>query len=246
MHRQLSREQAASATGGRRAGAADLLVYQDIFEAILDHRLPPGTKLTEDGLGEVFGVSRTVVRKALFRLAHENIVRLRPNRGAAVARPTVAEARDVFAARRVVERAVVEAVTRRGEAPAFAALRALVAREHAAHEQGDRRSWIRLSGDFHLRLAEIGGNAVLSEFLKELVSRTSLIIALYESPGNATCSDDEHRALIDAMARGDEVRSTALMDKHLQSCESHLTLEIEPDPVDLAAVFADTPVRRRG
>lgn len=223
-----------------------MLVYQDIFEAILDHRLPPGTKLTEDGLGEVFGVSRTVVRKALFRLAHENIVRLRPNRGAAVARPTVAEARDVFAARRVVERAVVDAVTRCGDESAFAALRALVAREHAAHERGDRRRWIRLSGDFHLRLAEIGGNAVLSEFLKELVSRTSLIIALYESPGNATCSDAEHRALIDAMARGDGARSTALMDRHLESCESHLALEVEPDPVDLATVFADIPVRRRG
>lgn len=222
----------------RRGGPGDEPVYAEIYAAILDHRLMPGTKLTEDALSEIFGVSRTVVRKALFRLGHENIVRLRPNRGAAVASPTVEEARQVFEARRVVEAATVRAVAANADPAQLDALRALAGKERASFDEGDRRGWIRLSGDFHLRLAEIAGNAVLSAFLKELVSRSSLIIALYEAPGAAACSSDEHTAMIDAIEAGDAGRAGALMEDHLRAIENELSLVEPVAPVDLARAFA--------
>ena len=86
-----------------RSGTQDDIVYAHIFEAILEQRLAPGTKLSEEALGEIFGVSRTIIRRALSRLAHESVVLLRPNRGAVVASPSVEEARQVFMARRLVE-----------------------------------------------------------------------------------------------------------------------------------------------
>jgi DNA-binding GntR family transcriptional regulator len=221
-------------------------VYADVCEAIVDHRLAAGTKLTEDALGEVFGVSRTVVRKALFRLAHEKIVRLRPNRGAVVASPSKDEARDVFETRRVLEAAVVGSLIGRLTASDLAGLRALVAEERGAHERGERRGWIRLSGEFHVRLAELAGNAVAVDFLTELVSRTSLIIGLYESPGTAACSFDEHLALLGALEAGDSSRARALMDTHLGACEARLDLDGGEPSVDFAEVFADTRQRRRG
>lgn len=227
----------------RRGGLGDEPVYAEIYEAILDHRLMPGTKLTEDALSEIFGVSRTIVRKALLRLGHENIVRLRPNRGAAVASPTVEEAREVFEARRIVEAAVVRAVAAKAGVEQLETLRALAGKERACFDSGDRRGWIRLSGDFHLRLAEIGGNAVLSTILKELVSRTSLIIALYEAPGTAACSSDEHAALIDAMENGDARRAEALMEDHLRAIEDKLSLVEPAAPVDLARAFAGATQR---
>lgn len=222
-----------------RTTPGDQTVYAEIYEAILDHRLPPGTKLTEDSLGEIFGVSRTLVRKALFRLAHENIVRIRPHRGAVVASPSIEEARDVFQARRVVENAIVATLAREAGAQQLDALRALVDDERDAYEHGDRRSVIRLSGNYHLKLAEIAGNAVLLDFLKELVSRTSLIIALHEAPGQAACSFDEHAALTEAIARGDEDMAVRLMTEHLQSCEDRLNLAAGGAAVDLAQVFAN-------
>ncbi len=241
---------AAGDRAGERPGAArrggppgDLAIYSHVYDAILEHRLPPGTKLTEDALGEIFGVSRTVVRKALFRLAHDKIVRIRPNRGATVARPTVAEARDVFEARRVVEGAVLRALVERVSPDELESLRAMVAAEQAAFRSGDRRSWIRLSGAFHLRLAEIAGNQVLAEFLKELISRTSLIIALYEAPGNSACAFDEHMNLIEAIARRDGAGAAALMEAHLRACEGKLNLEASERSVDLAEVFADVARR---
>ena len=222
--------------GENRTGSASR-IYSELYVAILDHRLPPGTKLAEDALGEVFGVSRTIVRKALQQLAHEGVVEMRPNRGARVARPTVEEARDIFATRRILEHAVLEALVERIEESHIAKLRELVRRERAAYRDGDRQTWIRLSGEFHLRLAEIAGNAVVTDFLRELVSRTSLIIALYERPGTAACSFDEHDALIDALVDKDLAEADSLMKAHLQVCEDKLNLDDAAAAPSLADIF---------
>lgn len=67
-------------------------IANDLALAIHEHRLPPGSILSEDEVGEVFGVSRTVVRAGLQRLAHDRLVELRRNRGAFVAQPSLREA----------------------------------------------------------------------------------------------------------------------------------------------------------
>ena len=87
-------------------------VYQEILHAILEQRLAPGTKLGEELLSNIFDVSRPVVRRALNRLTHDNVVEMRPHRGAFIASPTVDQARQVFEARRVVEEAVVRTCVR--------------------------------------------------------------------------------------------------------------------------------------
>ena len=84
--------------------AVDERIYRAVVNAVMSHRLPPGTRLGEAEFCELYDVSRTTVRKALQRLAHDHIIELRPNRGAIVASPSPKEARDVFAARRALER----------------------------------------------------------------------------------------------------------------------------------------------
>lgn len=230
----------------RRTAPTDLAIYRGIADAIFEQRLPPGTKLTEDVLGEIFGVSRTVVRKALFRLAHERIIDIRPNRGAVVASPSIDEARQVFEARRVVEAAIVGTVCRAATRESRARLGRLVAEERDAHTRNDRRAWIRLSGAFHLELAELAGNAVLADFLRGLISRTSLIIALYEAPGKSACVSDDHRALLDSIASGNEDEAIALMIRHLERCEARLNLDANGRQVDLREVFSDLTGRQPG
>jgi DNA-binding GntR family transcriptional regulator len=223
--------------GESRSVTGDEAVYRSVYDAILAHKLPPGTKLAEDSLGEVFGVSRTVVRKALFRLTHDGIVEIRPNRGAIVATPSVDEARQVFQTRRILESAVIDLLLGSITDDKIADLKRLVDEEQAAFEGGDRVRWIRLSGDFHLRLADLAGNNVIADFLRELISRTSLIIALYETPGNSACTFDEHREIIDAIVAGDGPRAVGLMDHHLEVCEEKLKLEGESGSLNLADIF---------
>ena len=74
-----------------------------LTRAIVEHRLQPGSKLAEQKLADHFGVSRTLVRQALFQLAQNRLVRMEPARGAFVAAPSTDEARQVFAVRRMLE-----------------------------------------------------------------------------------------------------------------------------------------------
>ena len=177
-----------------RAGSSltqDDIVYAHIFDAILEQRLAPGTRLSEEALGEIFGVSRTIIRRALSRLGHEGVVLLRPNRGAVVASPSVEEARQVFFARRMVEKAITELAVEHATAAQLAQLRQMVSDERDSFSRGDRGAGIRLSGEFHLQLAVAARNAPLISFQRSLVSQTSLIIAQYETGNRTHCSYDE-------------------------------------------------------
>ena len=168
-----------NAAPSRKVSQIDL-IYAEVLAAIFERRLSPGTKLAEDALGEIFGVSRTVIRTVLQRLAHERIVQIHPNRGAFVAEPTPEEAREVLQARRLIEEGIIREVIRKRSPEDIKALRLSVAAERASLDKGDHTAWVRLSGDFHLRLAAIAGNETLAAYLRELVTRTSLIIVVSE------------------------------------------------------------------
>jgi DNA-binding GntR family transcriptional regulator len=212
-------------------------VFDAIRDAIFEHRLAPGTKLKEVSLAELFGVSRATVRTALAKLGHAHLVELRPNRGAIVATPSVEESRQVFEARRAVEAAIVAKVARFASARDTAMLRAWVASEEAAYARGDEKGGLRLSVDFHRRLADIAGNAVLSRYLEELVSRTPLIALAHRGQAPAPCGCDDHIALVDAIAAHDEPRAVAVIGEHIGHLERELNLKQPERPKTLAEVF---------
>ena len=216
-------------------------IYDRILGAIVEQALPPGTKLGEEQLCDIFGVGRGVIRRTLLRLAGDRVIDLLPHRGAFVAKPSIEEARQVFAARRVLEADVVREVARAGLQPGqIARLRRHLAQEHAAHVEGDRGAVIRLSGALHLLLAELAGNLVIVRFLRELVARTSLIIAIFEAPAVSCCPYDEHAALIEAIIDG---RGEAAMRTHLEDIEARLRLDRTPPPatVDLRRILTAPP-----
>lgn len=114
----------------------------------------------------------------------------------------------------------------------------MVLEERACFARGDRGMGIRLSGEFHLKLAEAAGNYTLLGFLRSLISQTSLIIALYESSSRTHCSDEEHDRVIDAIEAGDEDTAVELMMRHMDSVDAKLNLDGETASDDLHAVFS--------
>jgi DNA-binding GntR family transcriptional regulator len=183
------------------------------------------------------GVSRTIIRKVLQRLSHERLVEIVPNKGASVAKPTAEEAREVFEARRVLERVLVERVIKTASDAGIGELMALAKSEQSAFERRDKQLRVKLSGDFHRLLAKLAGNAVLSAFLNDLISRTSLIIALYESPGAVPCSHSEHLEIADALKRRDTRKAVQYMDHHLQHVEAQIELSDSHMRVDFKTLF---------
>jgi DNA-binding GntR family transcriptional regulator len=212
-------------------------IYQSVFEGVMTQRLTPGTKLPEAALCELFAVSRSVVRKVLQTLAHDHIVELRPNRGAVIAAPSPEETRQIFEARRALEAALMELAVRNATKADLAALRRQLAEEHEAMHRFDQPSWARLASGFHLRVAALARNPILERYLIELVSRCSLIVALYEPPGNATCEHDEHAQIVDYIEKGDARRAIHAMDTHLRELERHISLERTPPIKSLARML---------
>jgi DNA-binding GntR family transcriptional regulator len=135
-------------------------IREGVTAAILEHRLLPGTKLGEDEIGEIYGASRTLVRTALQQLAHEGIVNIEKNRGAFVARPTPADAREVFEARRLIEVTIVDHAVDAVSPAWLDRLQQHLAEEREAGLRGDARASVRLSGEFHRLVAEMSGHSI--------------------------------------------------------------------------------------
>ncbi|VVE01424.1 HTH-type transcriptional repressor RspR [Pandoraea aquatica] len=197
-------------------------IYRTIVDGVLAHRLTPGTKLPEPELCQLFDVGRAVVRRVLERLAHDGIVTLRPNKGAVIAEPTPEETREIFEARRALERALVELAVARVTDEDLVMLRRQLDAEHAAMHRFDQPSWARLASDFHLRVAALAGNAVLLRYLGELISRCSLIVGLYEPPGYAPCEHDEHTAIVACIEQRDAAGAIDRMQSHLEELERRI------------------------
>ncbi len=213
---------------------AEERVFQAVLDAILDHRLAPGTKLVERELSELLGASRGAVRAALARLGHGLLVELRPNRGAVIANPSVSETRDLFEARRVVEAGIVRSVASRMTPAIRRRLRAFVAEEAGAYEKGDAKTGQRLSIQFHKLLSELAGNTVLDRFMEHLICRTPLLALAHTGHSLSYCGAGEHRAIVEAMLHRDAEAAVAAMNDHLAHLESQLRLDDSVRPVRLA------------
>ncbi|MEM8540967.1 MAG: GntR family transcriptional regulator [Pseudomonadota bacterium] len=199
-------------------------IVTGLQQAILEHRLPPGTKLSEDEIGEVYGVSRTIVRSALQSLAHDQLVTIEKHRGAFVARPTIREAHEVFEGRALIEPRVAAMAAFKIDSDSLKLLNAHMEAEHAAIAAEDKGRALALSGEFHLEIANIAAHDVFTDFVKSLVKRSSLIIALYWKRPDTTCESHSHHALIDALAQKNESEAEEIMRSHIVDLHSGLNL----------------------
>jgi DNA-binding GntR family transcriptional regulator len=193
--------------------------YLALKHAVIEQALTPGTKLPEDQLATHLHVSRTLVREALARLTAEGLVEAGRKRTATVAQPSRAEAQSVFEARACLEREVVRRVIARWTPAMGAGLEGHVRSEEEAARAQPPAVCARLAGEFHIKLAQMAANPVIERYVSELVSRCSLILAIYGHPHSSQCGIDEHKTLIDAFRRGDEKSAVRLMDSHLASVQ---------------------------
>ena len=228
----------------RSGRAAEERVFNAVLDAIMDHRLAPGTRLGERELSELLDASRGAVRAALAKLGHGLLVELRPNRGAVIANPSAAETRDLFEARRVIESAVVQRLARAVTAKQLAELRAFVAEEHKAYDRGDRKTGQRLSIRFHKLLSELAGNAELDRVMGQLICRTPLLTLAHKGPQLAYCGAGEHREVIDALAKRDPALAVKRMSVHLSNLEGQLRVVEEPEPSSSLSVALSTAESR--
>lgn len=200
-------------------------IARDLTAAIAGQRLPPGTKLREEALARVYQVSRTKIRAALLMLAKDSLIDLIPDKGAFVSQPTEAETRHIFFVRRTLETAMVREFIARASAADYASLEAHLEQERHAVAANSSQVRATLLSDFHIRLARIAGNAVLTDILIKLAGRSALITMLYQSTQDALCSTQEHAQFLTLAKAGRVEQAVALMEHHLRHVEQALKFE---------------------
>jgi DNA-binding GntR family transcriptional regulator len=201
-------------------------IDQRIMEAVLAGRLSPGSRLGEQQLASLFEVSRTLAREALIRLAVRRIVRVSARRGWFVAEPSLAEARETLEARCALEYGMLAVGTPPGPA-GIARLRGHLRHEQRLLAAGNVAERSFQLGNFHVHLAEVLGNAVAAEMLRDLTARTMLISALYQTPRDAAASAQEHVLVVEALAAGQMLQAATIMRDHLR----HVAIMLQSVPV---------------
>ena len=199
-------------------------IIEQLSEAVNEHRLKPGAKLREDEVSEVFGVSRTIVRQALRAMAFDGLLTIEKNRGAFVSKPTLKEANEVFQARALLEPSTARAAAERTTHADIALLERHIKEEHEAIDRDQSGLALKLSGEFHLIIARIADQQTIEQFLKQLVSRSSLVIACYWKRRNALCESSAHHNLVEALRNHDGPAAEDFMKGHLLDIYSQLDL----------------------
>jgi DNA-binding GntR family transcriptional regulator len=196
-------------------------IVERVVESILARRIRPGERLGEKDLADLYGVSRTMVREALIKLQARGFVEVRSRRGWYVVEPSFEDAQQTYAARRVIEAGML----RDAGPPLQSAIRRLrrhVAQEREAIATKDPATRSVMLAEFHVCLAECLGNRLLTGMMVDLSARTTLVSALYQTTGQAQTSNDDHAAIVDALAEGNNAQAERLMREHIDTLAARL------------------------
>ncbi|MFD3314988.1 GntR family transcriptional regulator [Streptomyces sp. NPDC058694] len=141
---------------------------------------PPGTRLSEDSIGNALGVSRNTLREAFRLLTHERLLVHQLNRGVFVRVLTVEDVEDIYRTRSLVECAVVRGL---GEPPyAVDGLATAVADGRRASREGDWKGLGTANIHFHRELVALAGSARTDELMRSVFAELRLAFHLVDDP----------------------------------------------------------------
>ncbi|AFV77220.1 GntR family transcriptional regulator [Thermus oshimai] len=191
--------------------------YRRIREAILAGELLPGQRLVEKDLSERFGLGRAAIRTALARLEQEGLVESAPYRGAWVRAISKEEALEVLEARMALESLAARHAALKATPEGVARLRAILREMEAKKAEGDLLGMSELNALLHRTIVELSGHKTAARLIEALRAqgvrhqyRTVLV------PGRPDRSLEEHRRIVEAIAKGDGEEAARAMAEHLQ------------------------------
>jgi GntR family transcriptional regulator, rspAB operon transcriptional repressor len=183
---------------------------------ILTLALPPGARISEQEIGERYGSSRQPGREALIALAKSRLVEILPQRGAVVARISVAKLMQASFIRETIETAVVKAACNAFHFHARTRLSDCLEAQEKAAGSGDRAAFRRGDDLFHKTLAEGAGLPMAWSVVEDLKAHIDRACCLsLHAPHTLSKLVAEHRAIVAAIDRRDEEAAIAAMNTHL-------------------------------
>jgi DNA-binding GntR family transcriptional regulator len=224
---------------GPRRGSGVSHVYETLKAEIIQLRLAPGSTIDESQLAARFHLSRTPIREAMVRLAAEGLITTLPNRATVVSHIDFLGLPHFFDALSLMYRVTTRlaAMSRRDED--VAAIRACQAAYRAAVEARDVVAMITVNRDFHLAIAEAGGNRYYRDLFARLLDEGMRILRLYYRSFNDQLPRQyvgEHDEMIEAIEAGDVDRADRLAAAHADQIVRQIRSYISADSRPSAAL----------
>ncbi|WP_277242863.1 GntR family transcriptional regulator [Mycolicibacterium obuense] len=185
--------------------------YLHVKRDLLEGRFEPGTVLLETTLGQLYGVSRTPMREALVRLAHDRLIS-RTERGYVVRERSAEEISAIYEARIPLESSAASLAAQRRSAIDLDRLEHLLVLR--GNEQ-DPALHPGLNSDFHIALRDAARSEVVASTLGQLDDMLTDYRPDRSSAQTVGRGYDEHRQILRAIQDGDAARARAAMTDHL-------------------------------
>lgn len=196
------------------------MVYEAIRQSIMDKTLKPGSRVSEVGLAQQLGVSRTPVREAMLRLRRIGVLESDGLRGALVARPSEEAIRQAYEIREALEVFAVRALTARVSDEDLERIREAAANSLERARAGDQAGFREWDFVFHQAIADAAGNPRLEELIEDVFT---LIVTLRQRDYPTRTASVEcgvaHLRIVEAMARGDAEAAEAAAREHIRQVE---------------------------
>ncbi len=198
-------------------------VYQELRENILSGKYKEGEALTELGIAKTLDVSRTPVREALHQLEQEELVELRPNRGAIVKGITIDDIRDIYEIRSLIEGLAAARVAEQATAEELNQLEETLDLTQFYLERENYEKLESMDGRFHQQLYELCRSRMLRRILKDLHNYVGQSRgASLKTEGRAQESIKEHRRVLEAMRAHDPELAKERMTEHVLNTRANL------------------------
>jgi DNA-binding GntR family transcriptional regulator len=194
-------------------------VYLDIRGRIVGGEYAPGAPLSEAALTRIVRTSRTPIREALCRLREEGYVEQVPGRGFHVSRITVRLVQDTFEVRRLLEGTAAARAAEVSSPAAVLRLRQLAPVPYVVGDAASAKRAEQANTQFHLAVAEAGGNALLVDLVRHCLDQVARFMAHgAKLPNLQARASQEHQEIVDAVERHDPAAARDAMERHLDDC----------------------------
>jgi DNA-binding GntR family transcriptional regulator len=201
-------------------------VYDAIRQSIADKTLAPGARVTESGIAQQLGVSKTPVREALLRLRRIGVIEPDGVRGGRVVRPSRSAIREAYEVREALEVFVVRSVTERVSGGDLERICEAAARSLACAEEGDQAGFREWDFVFHRTIAEAAANPRLKELIEDVFTLIGTL-RQRDFPDDRWPVDCArgHVRIADAIARRDVAEAEAAAREHIRQVEAYVLAE---------------------
>jgi DNA-binding GntR family transcriptional regulator len=210
-------------------------IYTILRREILSCAIPPGAEIRDAEFAERFSVSRSPVRDALLRLEAEGLVLINPRKGYRAAPISIADARDLFAFRAILEPACAVSVAAEASDEGLASLSRF--RSADGFEQADRNdvpSFVQYNREFHLTIARRCTNRRIREATVDLIEQFDRFVTVSisrEASGQRADLIGEHCDIIDALQARDGKRAGRILARHAGRARKRVLAALSRSPI---------------